>query len=298
MSRRVASLSVSMVAVLAASLCTLTVSVGNSPSARAAGACVTAPKPAAPEGSHWYYRTDRALQRKCWYLASEGHKDQRVARPAEPSPQPRAPAAPMKDVAERLTQPFEVNVSDVPAPTAEENTARPPNAATDAAPLQAADPVALSADGKDQLKDQPRDRQGDQPISASDGQERAQDPPAAFVEAPAQIQQPTQPAVSSENTATKNTTWLDEDEMRMLPLAIGAFAAASFLAGAILYASGAKRRRQTIVRIVDLNRQAPRMPNINDPGVPFSSGDVRRGDEDGGAEAHRRAPPPWRRRAA
>lgn len=30
--------------------------------------CLTAPKSAGPAGSHWYYRLDRANQRKCWYL--------------------------------------------------------------------------------------------------------------------------------------------------------------------------------------------------------------------------------------
>jgi hypothetical protein len=37
--------------------------------------CLTAPKSAGPAGSHWYYRLDRANQRKCWYL-------QPVSRPA------------------------------------------------------------------------------------------------------------------------------------------------------------------------------------------------------------------------
>jgi hypothetical protein len=30
--------------------------------------CLTEPNSAAPAGSHWYYRSDRANQRKCWYL--------------------------------------------------------------------------------------------------------------------------------------------------------------------------------------------------------------------------------------
>jgi len=35
--------------------------------------CLTAPSSAAPPNSHWYYRTDRAQQRKCWYLrAADG----------------------------------------------------------------------------------------------------------------------------------------------------------------------------------------------------------------------------------
>jgi hypothetical protein len=30
--------------------------------------CLTAPKSFTPERGHWYYRTDRATQRQCWYL--------------------------------------------------------------------------------------------------------------------------------------------------------------------------------------------------------------------------------------
>jgi hypothetical protein len=30
--------------------------------------CLTAPNALTPQGSHWYYRLDRASQRKCWYV--------------------------------------------------------------------------------------------------------------------------------------------------------------------------------------------------------------------------------------
>lgn len=36
-------------------------------SARAAD-CLVAPREAAPEGQHWFYRTDQATKQKCWYL--------------------------------------------------------------------------------------------------------------------------------------------------------------------------------------------------------------------------------------
>jgi hypothetical protein len=32
--------------------------------------CLAAPGPSAPPNSHWYYRTDRTTQRKCWFLRS------------------------------------------------------------------------------------------------------------------------------------------------------------------------------------------------------------------------------------
>ena len=36
--------------------------------------CAAAPGAQAPQGSHWYYRTDRATGRKCWYVSQEDRK--------------------------------------------------------------------------------------------------------------------------------------------------------------------------------------------------------------------------------
>jgi hypothetical protein len=41
-------------------------------SARAEENCLAAPNAPAPQGSHWYYRTDSIKQSKCWYLRTEG----------------------------------------------------------------------------------------------------------------------------------------------------------------------------------------------------------------------------------
>jgi hypothetical protein len=60
--------------------------------------CLTVPNSSAPPNDHWYYRTDRAKQRKCWYLRAANRPSQevavRIARQAPPSEslQP-APAA-------------------------------------------------------------------------------------------------------------------------------------------------------------------------------------------------------------
>jgi hypothetical protein len=39
--------------------------------ASAADDCLTKPKGTAPAGQHWYYRSDRATKRQCWYLGDE-----------------------------------------------------------------------------------------------------------------------------------------------------------------------------------------------------------------------------------
>jgi hypothetical protein len=79
--------------------------------AQAAADCAPAAGLQAPQGSHWYYRTERATGRKCWYLSSEGRKGQVApslttrAQPPEESPaslasetvgDPLTPSTPME----------------------------------------------------------------------------------------------------------------------------------------------------------------------------------------------------------
>src|SRR6516225_32449 len=55
--------------------------------------CLTAPSSAAPPNSHWYYRTDRTQDRKCWHLQTDGGPSEHAAAhavretPAKPSHQ-------------------------------------------------------------------------------------------------------------------------------------------------------------------------------------------------------------------
>ena len=55
--------------------------------AAAAVECITEPNREPPEGSHWYYRVDRATDRKCWYLRAL------IQRTPEVPAVPAAPAA-------------------------------------------------------------------------------------------------------------------------------------------------------------------------------------------------------------
>ena len=59
---------------------------------RAADDCITKPNAAPPQGSHWYYRTDRATQRQCWYLRAEG--DNVRAGVQQPTVAAQPPSAP------------------------------------------------------------------------------------------------------------------------------------------------------------------------------------------------------------
>jgi hypothetical protein len=49
--------------------------------------CLTAPNSPAPANSHWYYRTDRKQDRKCWYLRTDsGSSEQGAAQTAREAP--------------------------------------------------------------------------------------------------------------------------------------------------------------------------------------------------------------------
>ena len=52
----------------------LLVAFGTTGTSYAADECLAKPDSQAPRGSHWYYRLDRATQRKCWYVAAEGER--------------------------------------------------------------------------------------------------------------------------------------------------------------------------------------------------------------------------------
>jgi hypothetical protein len=90
--------------------------------------CVAAPKSPPPQGKHWYYRTDREKQRKCWYLAPQGQHVHRVAPRAAPRVPPVAgpPAFPNR------------------APASEE---RADSRSTGPAPVEQTAPQSLPANG-------------------------------------------------------------------------------------------------------------------------------------------------------
>src|SRR4051812_26759337 len=100
------------IAALAISLSFSTLLITSAP-ARSAETCLAAPKGAAPQGSHWFYRLERATQRKCWRLVQRELKGRdaaaRVPRPGDADDAEKPAAAPpppaMKRSAARLTVP-------------------------------------------------------------------------------------------------------------------------------------------------------------------------------------------------
>ena len=66
-----------------AAVATLLACVGIPTTIARAADCLTAPYFSAPEGSQWYYQTDRATQRKCWFLRAKNQSTQQPAAQAE-----------------------------------------------------------------------------------------------------------------------------------------------------------------------------------------------------------------------
>lgn len=63
---------------LVATLFIAGVCVTAPPTTARADDCLTAPNSPTPQGSHWYYRSDRATQRKCWYVRAPGQPAQQA----------------------------------------------------------------------------------------------------------------------------------------------------------------------------------------------------------------------------
>ena len=104
--------------------------------------CQSAPKGAAPAGSHWYYHLDRAKKTKCWYLGEAKNKSAKNATaqqqpaapettaaaatppqpPAQPQPQQPQPAM-SKTVADAHAEWPSPQATTMPAPATEADQA-------------------------------------------------------------------------------------------------------------------------------------------------------------------------------
>jgi len=307
----VASLRVSMIAVLATSLGVLTLSVPNGGAARAAETCLAAPKSTAPAGSHWYYHVDRATQQKCWHLVAAAHKGEarqdasaapRAEAPPAPTPQPEPAAQPqaqgdappvtaalMKDVVQRLTQPFDAASAQMALPSTGPSSAFAlASAATAAAPVPTSPAPVTDPAAPPRVATDPPAGNAAAPAGSNNADAAASATSAA---PPAPVPPTAKPAVASRSSAAN----ADAANLRMLPFAIGVLAA-SLLAAALVYAS-ARRRAPTIVRIVDLNtRVPPRWSTREHAGAPLAMRAPWEDEESPFADP--RAAPPSRRRAA
>ena len=78
--------------------------------------CLAGPNAQSPQGSHWYYRIDRATHRKCWYLGAQ--HGQRAQHRRSTARADSAPAADEEDTPAREAAP--APISSFPAPQTRE----------------------------------------------------------------------------------------------------------------------------------------------------------------------------------
>ncbi len=84
---------------------------------RAEENCLAAPNTLAPQGSHWYYRTDHVKQRKCWYLRTTGPAIQEQAAQEQPETGVTA-RSPTPNTApdQSGSEPLELRPAEAPSP--------------------------------------------------------------------------------------------------------------------------------------------------------------------------------------
>lgn len=99
--------------------------------------CLAGPNAQAPQGSHWYYRLDRATHRKCWYVGAQHAQRAQRRRSAE-----RADSTPAESDEDVPVRDAPVQTGIVAAPPDPSFSARsaeqPPRASADLAPVTAA----------------------------------------------------------------------------------------------------------------------------------------------------------------
>lgn len=86
--------------------------------ATAGSECHAAPKGVAPPGAHWYYKTNRATNKKCWYLADEVAKPKKATRSASTRSSVSDDAAPQ---AESKTEKKAESIADARAEIPDDN---------------------------------------------------------------------------------------------------------------------------------------------------------------------------------
>ncbi|MDA9421729.1 hypothetical protein [Bradyrhizobium genomosp. I (2014)] len=210
-----------------------------SSTANAATECLAAPKGAAPQGQHWYYRLDRTTKRKCWYLRAAGDKDSartaQTAQAAGDTPAADTPAPPQHAVQDARAEYLTPRSDAAP---------RTPNAPAQAA---AATPVQQSADqAADGNARQPADTAPWPDVSAAAAPPA---PPPAPTAVAAAAQPGAKPSKSPSTAAADGTAGKPTGSLQMLLLVIGgALALAGLLASIIYRFAGARVRLQSADR--------------------------------------------------
>jgi hypothetical protein len=120
---------------LAAPLLVWGVGIGLPMNAARAEECLAAPNAATPKGGHWYYHTDRAKHRKCWYLVTPDGSQPNAAAQTTSATTPAAHVTAVKKPASApagATKPTSHAASAPPLPAAKAQPAPKPGTASSA----------------------------------------------------------------------------------------------------------------------------------------------------------------------
>jgi hypothetical protein len=188
-------------------------------SAAAADECLSKPSGATPQGQHWYYRIDRANnKRQCWYLRAEGES---VAKAAPGAAAQAGAAAPAADAASRRS--IQDAHAEFPAPLP---PAAPAQVTTPAPASPLAAPATMLADAA-----------GPSPVAAPPAAIDTAAPgasgPAAPATRPAELTPPSSgiaPSAADAAAAPKPTGSLQT----LLLVVLGALALAGFIASIVV----------------------------------------------------------------
>ena len=220
-----------------------------------ADTCLKAPGGVAPQGKHWYYRTERPSMRKCWYLAEKGLTvTQRAATRTAPQDEPDDEADTPATVASVPAAP----AAKVPAAPAE-NIAPAPSASV--APGPAAEPPApvittlTTRNVSNEIPTPATDAA--QPLAASVASTTVPPAEAAPAEAvsplaerfPSDQQMPAvaeQPPTAAAARELANTS---DEPMSTLQLLLGAIALTGFLASGLFLVMVLLRRRSDVLNV-------------------------------------------------
>lgn len=220
-----------------------TASTATASTANAASDCLASPKGVAPQGQHWFYRTERATKRQCWYLRAEGAKEgakeganATQSAPAAADAPNAAPAGPqsVQNARAEYIAPQSSAAASMPAPAAASTQQAPGTSDANAAQ------PAVSTRWPDAAPASP----APQPSPAT-----------AVAPATASVQPSAQPAASpAPVTLAAADAPVDKPtgSLQMLLLVIGgALALAGLLASVIYRFAGGRARVQTADRRVN-----------------------------------------------
>jgi hypothetical protein len=237
--------------------------------ASAADDCLTKPKATAPAGQHWYYRSDRATKRQCWYLGDEAshgaslnvrksaavaahrHHQELSQAAADARAEFASPAVPATDAKNSIVAAVAPTPVE-PSPMTTASAATMPALAADSSAVtqRAADSGAAAADQSAVASRWPDASDTTQPIAAPSRNPAsfavaAADPapaPAASVDSSTTVAAAEPSATDSENASTSSVASTMDSSRTRLAAFLGAVALAGFSTSVLLARARARRR--------------------------------------------------------